>query len=114
MNRYLSLSGCTRTGRHQAIADIEQAIFTAGGWIIDHTLLSNKAIALRFCLPAESVERFLKDLDTAGIRLDSRPAAGTPAAFGGGGGETELTVSLNVSFIHDQPDLTHEVPAVPG
>ena len=109
--RSLMLSAYTRGNRHDATAAIDDAITAAGGWLMDHTLFSNVAASFRFAVPQQGLAVLGSRFDTAGLGLDgdSRRSIETVSTS-----EDEITVALNVTFIHDEPDLRREIPAVPG
>ena len=113
--RPLSLLGVTRTERHKAIARVGDAIAAAGGWIADHTLFSNTAINIRFALPPGGLDELLRGIAAAGVRLDEASVASIRQASGGSGDEgNEIAASVNITFIHDEPDLLQVVPPIPG
>ena len=113
--RPLSLLGVTRTERHRAIAAVGDAIAAAGGWIVDHTLFSNAAINIRFALPPRELDEWLRRIAAAGVKLDDASVASIRQAAGGSGDEgDEIRASVNITFIHDEPDLLQVVPPIPG
>ena len=113
--RPLSLLGVTRTERHKAIAGVGDAIAAAGGWIVDHTLFANTAINIRFALPPSGFDELLRGIAAAGVRLDEASVASLRQAAGGSGDEgDEIAASVNITFIHDEPDLLQVVPPIPG
>ena len=111
----LMLSGVTRQNRHQVMADLNDAIASAGGWVSDHTLFSNIAATIRFALSPGRFQAFTEQMATIGIRLDDDSRAAidalpdTPPTP-----EDERPAALALTFIHDEPDLRREIPAVPG
>lgn len=113
--RIVMLSAVTRTDRHTAMTEVNDAVLTSGGWVEGHTLLSNIATVFRLEISAEGLEAFLARLPGIGIRLDedSLEAARKVAGLSGDR-SVERPVSLNLTFIHDEPDLRRTVPAVPG
>lgn len=120
MKRLLMLSAVTRVNRHTAMRDIDDIVVSCGGWIEGHTLFSNIAATFRFVLPASGLEPFAARLDDAGLHLDAAGLAALaerarsgPADETGLGGE-EVAGALAVTFVHDEPDLRREIPAVPG
>lgn len=112
---FLMISGVTKSDRHQVTADVNDAISTTGGWVVDHTLFSNVAINIRFSLPSQKLDEFKDRVIEASVRLDddslteirmtAEQHASKPA---------DVTASLNITFIHNEPDLRREIPAVPG
>ena len=115
----LALAGVSKSERHGVVAGVSDAISAAGGWIVDHTQFSNIAIALRFALPPGGLDELRRRIAAAGVRLDAaslaslQAMAGTPATGGEGVGE-EIAASINITFLHGEPDLRQVVPAVPG
>ena len=111
----LSLLGVTRTERHKAITAVGDAIAAAEGWIVDHAMLSNTAITIRFVVPRRGLDEVQRLITAAGIRLDEASLAGVRQAVGDSGdGGDEIAASLNITFIHDEPDLLQVVPPIPG
>lgn len=109
----LMLSAVTKVGRHQVMADINDAVIGAGGWVVNHTLYANLATVFQLMMPAHRVVAFLEALEELHVRLDSESLAQADV-LRGNANEDELPLCLNVTFIHNEPDLRREVPAVPG
>ena len=113
--RIIMLTGVTHANRHQVTAEINDAVVTAGGWVTDHTFFSNIATNFRMVLTPHGLARFRELVVAAGVHLDEESDA---VLFDLTAKEKslpeELPASLNVTFIHDEPDLRREVPAVPG
>ena len=82
--------------------------------MVDHTLFSNIAITIRLSLPIGKLGDFRSRLGEAGVRLDDASAEQSQIIARDDDGEAEITVSLNITFVHDEPDLRRPVPAVPG
>lgn len=113
--RPLTLAAITRRERHQAVGAVIDAIMDAGGWLVDSAQFSNLAMALRFVLPADGLAGWAAALAAAGVRLDEDSRARLAAhAAGAGAPEAEVPAALNLTFLHDEPDLRQAVPAVPG
>lgn len=109
------LTGVTRANRHQVSADINDGVIAAGGWVSDHTFFSNIATTFRVVLPPEGLGRFRDLVTAAGVHLDVDSEAAIDALLEKQKGlPEEIPASLNVTFIHDEPDLKREIPAVPG
>ena len=112
---FLMISGVTKAERHNVTSEVNNAVSAAGGWIIDHTLFSNIAITLRFSLPSQRLDEWRRRVVAAGVRLDEDSLAKVRALMEKAAPRpADLTVSFNVTFIHDEPDLRREIPAVPG
>ena len=109
--RPMMLSAVTRGDRHQTTADIDAAVSSAGGWIVDHALFSNIAASIRFAVPLPGLAELRRRLVAANVGLDEESLAALDACPAG---EDEISVTLSVTFVHDEPDLRREIPAVPG
>lgn len=111
----LSLSGVTKRERHLVTSEVSNVISAQGGWIGDHSLFSNIAIAVRFFVPRRELDGLQRGIAEAGIRLDDASLACLRQALQGAqDGGDEIAVSINITFIHDEPDLRRTVPAIPG
>ncbi|WP_049974705.1 hypothetical protein [Azospirillum sp. B4] len=113
--RILTLSAITRRERHQATQAVIDAITDAGGWLADSTQFSNMAMALRFAVPAAGVVAWAGALAAAGVRLDTDSQARL-AECGASclSPDAEIPAALNLTFLHEEPDLRQAVPAIPG
>jgi len=107
-----SFSAITKTDRQTAISAIDAAVSSAGGWMMGHSLFSNISAAFRMSVPAQGYTVLGEKLADAGIRLDQ--ASLETLAEIASDNDQELVAALNVTFIHNEPDLRHTIPAVPG
>ncbi|MFN4311384.1 MAG: hypothetical protein ACK4FK_12430 [Ferrovibrio sp.] len=104
--RPLLLQAVTKADRHLAVAATNDSLLTYGGWIVDSHFFSNKAATIRLVIPANRLPDWLDQLNQAGLKFD--PIDPPPQADG------EISISLSITFIHDEPDLARDIPAVPG
>ncbi len=98
------LTVVTKLDRNQAITVARESLSRQGGWITHHTLFSNHAATLNFELPSTSATAFIEKLAEAGLA----------AKYDGeipGGDSGDLQGSLQMTFLHDDPDLKRDVPA---
>ena len=116
----LSLSAFTRIERGDATARVRDALSDSGAAIQDARFFSNVALSLTFELPAEAISVLHAALVATGVRLaeesvavlaEAALAASTLPREGRSG---DVTGTLMLTFLHDEPDLEREVPAVPG
>jgi hypothetical protein len=89
---------------------VERAIREAGGWVTDFRQFSNFAVVLEIQIPAGRLASLPALIEAEGISL-SPPVGETPDPERG---VEEVTGTLRIEFLHDEPDLRIEVPAVPG
>ena len=109
----ITLSSVTKKNRQDALSIINSEVLSAGGWIISHTLFSNIAATFRFEIPANNLASMQRRLEDQAIRMDTDSQKCIerldPAA-----GKEDIVAILNITFIHDEPDLRHTIPAIPG
>lgn len=105
------MSGFTRIPRHEAIARVKDAIGSCGGFILDTHMYSNAMLAINFEIPACEICPLVQALEEAGLALghDNESVMHDLGVL-----DSAISGSLNVNFIHDEPQLRIEVPAVPG
>lgn len=109
--RFARLSAVTQVERNAATTQAADAISRCGGWIVDFTMFSNAMTTLRFEAPAARLPELAATLDAAEIALDADSRAALAAGFGDVG---EIPGTLQLVFVHDEPDLRREVPPIPG
>jgi len=108
--RFLQLSATTRVQRHDATARAEEIINRCGGWIVDFSLFSNIMTVLRFEVPVARLPELARGLAEADLHLDEPSQTALRAMTG----EGEVFGTLQLTFIHGEPDLRREVPPIPG
>lgn len=107
----IQLSAVTRENRLLAVDAAKDAVSACGGWIDDFQMFSNKMTCIRFEMPAAQGPALAEKLDLARIRLDAEARQRALDAAERAG---DVRMSLQITFIHDEPDLRREVLAVPG
>jgi hypothetical protein len=105
----LRLFGWTRAGRHEVTSCVTDLVLRVGGFVLDAQRFSNKALVLKLQLPSVRYTQFISGLTECSVNLDGDPPAAHESVVSG-----EISGSLHVRFIHDEPDLRIETPAVPG
>ena len=103
------LTAVTRVERRAATSFVFDTVNRLGGWIGDVHMYSNLMNTIRLTLRAGAFAELVAALEEGGIMVDPLQDPGDlrdPA--------TECMATLQLTFIHDEPDLKREVPAVPG
>lgn len=116
----IRLSASTRGDRNQTIWQVSEAVSNSGGYILDHQIFSNISICFRFELPARNIDRLHAALALPDLRL-SIESERLISIWSNEKEELELESqgtaiagSLQITFIHDDPDLRITIPAIPG
>ena len=106
--------------RHEMISRVREAILEGGGYILDFHMFSNAAICINFEVAAGDVGKFYTSLAATGLRLDQEShellagCSQESAGLGEAAKAADVSGTLNITFIHDEPDLRIEVPPIPG
>lgn len=117
---FLRLNGITRHDRHEMISRAKEAILKGGGFVTDFHMFSNLSICLNFELSARKIESFYDALKATGLGLTGEShemleeCSKRIEQLGEEAGASEITGTLEITFIHDEPDLRIEVPPIPG
>lgn len=103
------LTAVTRVERKAATSFVFDTVNRLGGWIDDVHMYSNLMNTIRLTLPAGAFADLIAALQAGGITV--QPPQGLDAVHNP---EAERMATLQLNFIHDEPDLKREIPAVPG
>jgi hypothetical protein len=114
----LRLNSITDAPRHEVMFHINEAFLKCGGGFIDFHMFSNNSFSVNFILPSRKVSRFHSLATEAGVRfteesillLEQYESAHEEAA----GNENELSGTMQICFVHHDPDLRIEIPPIPG
>jgi hypothetical protein len=113
MQPFLRLSGFTKAERLHMTDRVSEAIAQSDAWITDFHIYSNVSICINFEVPIAQLNQLATALQETGLHLseDSMQQLAHPHQLPL---KQELTGTLQITFIHNEPDLLREVPAVPG
>lgn len=112
--QFLRLDGFTKAERIGMTARVSEAINQAGAWITDFHLYSNVLICINFEVPSTNLERLATSLQETGLNLSQESWKQLTLAIESNLEGKELLGTLQITFVHNEPDLLREVPAVPG
>jgi hypothetical protein len=112
--RFLRLDGFTKAERIQMTARVSEAINQAGAWITDFHLYSNILICINFEVPSANLDRLAASVQETGLHLSQESLDQLIPANDLTLKEKELVGTLQITFVHNEPDLLREIPAVPG
>lgn len=104
------MSATTRVERKAATSFVFDTVTGLGGWIDDVHMYSNLMNTIRLTLPAGAFVQLVEALRQGGIAVDQPPGLDSPDHHPSG----DRMATLQLTFIHDEPDLKRDVPAVPG
>ena len=114
---YINIAGITKENRHDMIDYIVSCVNSCSGWIINHTMFSNLAIGINFQIEAKDVNELLKLLNSNGLKLTKESieiSKNFPEKIEEEYKHKEISAAINITFVHNDPDLKIIIPAVPG
>jgi hypothetical protein len=103
------LTAVTRVERKAATSFVFDTVNRLGGWIDDVRMYSNLMNTIRLTLSAGAFADLVAALEAGGIAVEPPQGPGEirdPAL--------ERMATLQLTFIHDEPDLRRELPPIPG
>lgn len=103
----LRINATTRADRHQTIRLVEEAIGSSGGWLLDFYMFSNISICFNIEIKTGDIDRLLAALRNIELNLTAEPPDIEDP-------DSILDGTIQITFIHNEPDLRIDVPAVPG
>jgi hypothetical protein len=111
MSNPFLLSAITKHERNAFTTFVLDCISNLGGWVDDVHMYSNIMTTIRFTIAENKILPFLEVLATkeATVQLVRGELYVLENA-----GNSERNGSLQITFVHNDPDLKREVPAVPG
>ncbi len=111
MDRFLLLTAATSRDRNVVTGFVFDHINALGGWVDDVNMYSNVMTVIRFTIKEDRIGGLLDALAAEGVAVDpGKEDAAILAAVR----DIERSCSLQISFIHNEPDLKREIPAIPG
>lgn len=104
----------TARPRREAIDAVKSAVTEARGWISSHALYSNKAAAIKAVVERQDLRIFLEHLAANHLVIPESAVYQSLMSLHTAGDHREVTLACAITFMHYEPDLRTEVPAVPG
>jgi hypothetical protein len=112
--QFLRLDGFTKADRIQMTDRVSEAINSAGAWITDFHQYSNLLICINFQVAIADLGRLATTLQETGLHLSQESLKQLTSVRDSTLSEKELGGTLQITFVHHEPDLLRDVPAVPG
>ncbi|MEG3900015.1 hypothetical protein QT989_30755 [Microcoleus sp. SVA1_B6] len=95
-------------------AHVSEAISQAGAWITDFHQYSNILICINFQVPIANLDKLAATLQETGLHLSQESLDQLMPANDSTLKDEEFGGTLQITFVHNEPDLLREVPVVPG
>jgi hypothetical protein len=112
--QFLRLDGFTKAERIEMTHRVSEAITQAEAWITDFHLYSNILICINFQVPISNLDRLSAKLQETGLQLSQESLDRLIPSHKSTLKEQELVGTLQITFVHNEPDLLRDVPAIPG
>lgn len=114
-SKSLRLNGATRSDRFAATARLSEIVVSeCRGWIGEFYQYSNTSLCLHFELPAETLPVLRPALQLARIKLASESDRALESLINAEPLTEAIQCTLQLTFIHNEPDLRRQAAAVPG
>lgn len=106
----LRLSAISSRPRHELVGQLT-AVLNELGWVLESHPYSNLALAIHFEISAGNVPKLRPALVALPLAWSD---ASLDALAGLADLPGDLQGSVHVTFVHSEPDLHRDIPAVPG
>lgn len=115
-NQVLRLTTSTKEERHSAINRIREAMTKSGAVILDFKMFSNRLINFVFEIPHGRIPDLFCGLTGIGLNVLEEDGSSFLNTAGQHAGEVpdpdrDIPGTLQITFIHNDPDLRIKVPA---
>ena len=109
------LFGWTTSPRHEVTTCVTDVVSAVGGFVLDTQRFSNAALMLRIQVQRSRCSDLTALLADCSLNLEGDSVNELVAnAERGVDNVGDVTGTLSIRFVHDEPDLRIETPAVPG
>ena len=105
---HIALHAVTKLERNFVTSMVMDEISAQGGWVEDVHLFSNIMTTIRFVIKQAKLADLRAALNQAGLQVSRMDEAVQWIA------DADCNGSLQVTFVHNEPDLRREIPQVPG
>jgi hypothetical protein len=112
--RDIRLSAVTRIDRTSAMLFARDSIIESGGYISDIRLYSNSAECITFEATLSGIQCLNGLLAESGFVFSEGSGANIGTALQTSSGARQIQATLQIIFVHNDPDLRIEVPPIPG
>ena len=108
----MMIQGSTREDRHRVTSGAALAVGDSGGCVLDFKQFSNLAICLTIELSPAGFIKLRRKLTDLKVTMD-QPGE-KELSLAEAREDLEISCTLKISFVHEEPDLRIQIPAVPG
>lgn len=115
VKRFLRINGVIRQNRHEAVDKVKEAISGSGAWVLDFKMYANISICIFFEISARDVAKLHILLLETQIKLSDESVQALTESDNAQRSIPDDQVpdwksSLEITFVHNEPDLIRDVP----
>lgn len=110
----LRINAVTREDRNEMISRVKELMTASGAWVLDVKQFSNVSVCFTFEIPSRNTARLRDALAAAGLRLISESNDSLSSVSDQADDGVDVAGTLQITFIHNEPDLRIKVPSIPG
>ena len=114
----IRLAAVTRNNRVEMIERVREAFLAVGAWITDFHEFSNVSLCINFEIPSRKIPNLSAALRAVGLEitqeLQSALSNCSPSSSTNEASDPDAAGTLQITFIHNDPDLIIPIPPIPG
>ena len=110
----IRINAVTREDRNEMISCVKEAMTASGAWVLDVKQFSNVSVCFNFEIPSSNTARLREALAAAGLRFISESNDSLSSVSDQTDDGSDVAGTLQITFIHNEPDLRIKVPSIPG
>jgi hypothetical protein len=103
---HLRINATTDRERYEITKEIQDVLAACNGYVLDSHLYSNISTVLNIEINASAIDAFINELEALGMRIKCERSLDV--------NDQDVRGTLQITFVHNDPDIRHEVPMVPG
>ncbi|GLX66633.1 hypothetical protein [Paenibacillus glycanilyticus] len=112
---FIRINAVAKYNRHDAIDDAKQIITTSGGWVTDYRMFSNRSLCIQFEIEWEDAFRLYSAIQLTPMKLTEETQTlleqlANQTNNSASSSKKDIRGTLQVTMIHDEPDMIIEVP----
>jgi hypothetical protein len=111
---FLRINGLTRENRHEVLSHVKQAVSDGNGWITNFYQYSNLSVCINFEIELKNVAKLNKEIRKTNLLISDETEKAFAELMMMPESSEEIFGTIQIGFVHDEPDLRIECPPIPG
>lgn len=111
---FLRINGLTRENRHEILSRVKQAVSDGNGWITNFYQYSNLSVCINFEIELKNVAKLNQEIRKTNLLLSDETEKAIAELTLIPESSEEVFGTIQIGFVHDEPDLRIECLPIPG